>query len=148
MIWSRRTGIVSIGAGRLLLSRDESGGMMLRESELTYRIRGCVFEVQKELGYGFLEKVYERALWRELTLQGISVEAQVSMPVDYKGEKVGEYFADLLVEKRVVVELKAVSKLGKDAEAQLLNYLAAGGVEVGLLVNFTYPRAEIRRFVR
>ncbi|RRQ21425.1 GxxExxY protein [Thiohalobacter thiocyanaticus] len=120
---------------------------MLVEEELTYGIRGCVYEVYRQLGAGFLEKVYEKALIRELHLQGVNAEAQVPLKVEYKGEVVGEYLAGILVEARVLVELKAQSELSKVHEAQLVNYMRASGKKVGLLVNFTHPKAEIRRVV-
>ena len=120
---------------------------MLKEQELTYRIRACVFEVYKQLGHGFLEKVYENALIQELRTNDLKVESQVPLDVLYKGELVGSYIADLIIEKKVIVEIKAVKKLEKSAEAQLINYLKAGSVKIGLLVNFTYPKAIVKRFV-
>ena len=115
--------------------------------DITYQIRGAIFDVNKVLGYGFLEKVYERALMIELSGRGVSVENQVSLKVSYKGQIVGEYFADLLVEDRVIVEIKAVANLLREHQAQLLNYLKATGIRVGLLVNFTRNKAEIKRMV-
>ena len=116
-------------------------------NELTYLMNGAIFEVIRVLGGGFLEKVYENALWVELRNRGLKVETQVPMKGEYKGKEVGEYFADLLVEDRVILELKAVDALQKIHEAQLLNYLKATGYKVGLLVNFKHPKAEIKRFV-
>lgn len=115
--------------------------------EITYIIRGAVFEVNRVLGHGFLEKVNEKALIIELRRQGLSVMNQAPLKVRYKEEIVGEYFADLLVEGRVIVEIKAVAHLQKVHQAQLLNYLKATGVKVGLLVNFTRNKAEIKRMV-
>ena len=115
--------------------------------DITYQIRGAVFEVNKVLGYGFLEKVYEKALMIELRSRGLSVENQVPLKVSYKEQIVGEYFTDLLVEGRVIVEVKAVTNLLKEHQAQLLNYLKATGIQVGLLVNFTREKAEIKRLV-
>ncbi|BCO31769.1 hypothetical protein TspCOW1_18720 [Thiohalobacter sp. COW1] len=120
---------------------------MLVEKGLTYGIRGCVYEVYRQLGAGFLEKVYEKALLRELCLQGLNAESQVPLRVEYKGEVVGEYLADILVESKVLVELKAQTELSKVHEAQLVNYLRASSKKVGLLVNFTHPRAEIKRII-
>jgi GxxExxY protein len=117
-------------------------------NEITYRINGAVFEVNRELGSGFLEKVYENALMNELRLQGIQAEAQVPIKIYYKDVIVGDYFADIVVEDRIILELKACECLQKIHEAQLLNYLAATGYKVGMLVNFTHPKAEIKRFVR
>ena len=115
--------------------------------ELTYKINGAIFEVNRVLGAGFLEKVYENALVLEFRRQGMKAESQVPILVSYKGDVVGEYTADILVEDRVILELKAVDKIQKVYEAQLLNYLKATGVKVGLLVNFKHPKAEIKRFV-
>jgi len=115
--------------------------------QLTYQINGAVFEVNQVLGSGFLEKVYENALFHELIARGLHVERQVPVKVDYKGAIVGDYFADIVVENNIIVELKAVDSLLKIHEAQLLNYLKATGWRIGLLVNFTYPKAEIKRFI-
>ena len=116
-------------------------------NELTYQINGAVFEVNRVLGAGFLEKVYENSLVAELQARGLAAEKQVPVNVNYKGSLVGEYFADILVEKQIIVELKAVESLGKFHEAQILNYLKATGLKIGFLVNFTYPKAQIKRFV-
>jgi GxxExxY protein len=116
-------------------------------NELTYLIRGAVYEVNRELGAGFLEKVYENALLVELLKRGLKAENQVPIKVKYKGVEVGEYYADILVENQVILEIKAVDSLQKIHEAQLLNYLKATGYKVGLLVNFAHPKAEIKRFV-
>jgi GxxExxY protein len=115
--------------------------------DVTYQIRGVIFEVNKVLGYGFLEKVYEKALMIELSGRGVSVENQVPLKVSYKEQIVGEYFADLLVEGRVIAEIKSVANLLREHQPQLLNYLKATGICVGLLVNFTRNKAEIRRMV-
>ncbi len=116
-------------------------------NDITYEINGAVFEVQRELGPGFLEKVYENALLVELKRRGIKAESQVPVKVSYKGSMVGEYVADLLVEKKVIVELKTVERLDRTHEAQLLNYLKATGIQVGLLVNFKHQKADIKRMV-
>ena len=115
-------------------------------NDITYAIRGAVFEVNKILGYGFLEKVYERALIYELHERGLKAESQ-PLKVLYKDNLVGEYFVDILVEDSVIVELKAADRIEKKHEAQLLNYLKATGINVGLLVNMKHPKAEIRRMV-
>ncbi len=116
-------------------------------NDVTYKINGAVFEVNRVLGGGFLEKVYENALLIELKDRGLKAENQVPIKVHYKGNVVGEYVADILVEDNVVLELKAVDQLDKIHEAQLLNYLKATGIRIGLLINFKYPKAEIKRFV-
>ena len=120
---------------------------MQRDAELTYVIRASVFEVHGTLGPGFLERVYERVLLKELSERGVRAEAQVPITVRYKGEAVGEYFADVLVENRVLVELKAQEHLTSANDAQVSNYLKATGVQVGLLVDFGRSSALIRRFV-
>lgn len=114
---------------------------------LTERVLGAVFEVSNTLGAGFLEKVYERALLRELALRGISAIPQASFAVVYKGQSVGEYFADILVEDELVIELKCVERLGNEHTAQCLNYLRASGRRVCLLVNFQKPKVEWKRIV-
>jgi GxxExxY protein len=114
---------------------------------LTERVLCAVFEVSNTLGAGFLEKVYERALFRELSLRGIRASVQASFAVNYKGQSVGEYFADLLVEDELVVELKCVERLGNEHTAQCLNYLRASGRRFCLLVNFQKPRVEWKRIV-
>jgi GxxExxY protein len=116
-------------------------------NDVTYAINGAVFEINKILGPGFLEKVYENALVFELEKRGVKAESQVPIKVSYKRKVVGEYVADLLVEDKVIVELKTVEALDKIHEAQLLNYLKATGIRVGMLVNFKHPRAEIKRMV-
>ena len=116
-------------------------------NDLTYQINGVVFEVSRTLGAGFLERVYENALMIELRERGLKAESQVPIKVFYKDEIVGEYFADILVQDTVILELKAIENLSKVHEAQLLNYLKATGIQVGLLVNFKHPKAEIKRMV-
>ena len=114
---------------------------------LTERVLGAVFEVSNTLGAGFLEKVYERALLRELGLLGIRASSQASVAVTYKGLSVGEYFADLLVEDVLLVELKCAERLSNENTAQCLNYLKASGLTVCLLVNFQRPKVEWKRIV-
>ena len=115
--------------------------------EITYKIRGAIFEVNQVLGAGFLEKVYENALLVELSERGLKAEGQVPLQVIYKDKPVGAYFVDILVEDQVIVELKAVEQLTKFHEAQLLNYLKATRLRVGLLVNFYHEKADIKRLV-
>jgi GxxExxY protein len=114
---------------------------------LTERVIGAVFEVSNSLGAGFLEKVYERALLLELRLRGLSVTSQASFSVMYKGQCVGQYYADLLVEDVLVVELKCVERLVSEHTAQCLNYLRASDRMVCLLVNFERPKVEWKRIV-
>jgi len=112
---------------------------------LTERVIGALFEVSNTLGAGFLEKVYERALVAELRLQGMRVAEQAPFAAVYKGQEVGEYFADLVVEDTVVVELKCVDRFCDEHMAQCLNYLKASGMGICLLVNFQKPKVEWRR---
>jgi len=119
----------------------------IMEKDLVYEINKCVFEVYRVLGHGFLEKVYERALLKELKAKGLKAQAQVPIQVHYKGEIVGDYYADLVVEDKVIIELKAQENLSKAYDAQLLNYLKATNTQVGLLVNFAYPKATVKRYV-
>lgn len=119
----------------------------MRINDITYEIRGALFEVNKVLGPGFLEKVYEKALLIELQNRGLKAESQAPIKVMYKDKPAGEYFADVLVEGKVIVELKTVESLDKNHEAQLLNYLKASGIQIGLLVNFKNPKVEIKRMV-
>ncbi len=116
-------------------------------NDVTYAINGAVFEVNRVLGPGFLEKVYENALLVELRKQGLKAESQVPIKVSYKENAVGDYIAGILVEKMVIVEIKTVEKLDKIHEAQLLNYLKATGIQVGILVNFRHAKAQIKRMV-
>jgi len=118
-----------------------------RFNELTGEIIRCAFAVSNELGAGFLEKVYENALAHELRKNGLGVEQQKGIQVRYDGVVVGEYAADLVVDGRVIVELKAVKAFDNVHFAQCLNYLKATGMEVCLLINFGLPKIEIKRFV-
>jgi GxxExxY protein len=115
-----------------------------KHKELSERIIEAFCRVYNILGYGFLEKVYENALIMELEKMGLAAAAQSSIQVFYDGKIVGDYFADLLVESCIIVEIKAVKSLGPEHEAQLLNYLKATNIEVGLLLNFG-PKPEVKR---
>ena len=119
----------------------------MKINDITYAINGAVFEVNRILGPGFLEKVYENALLIELKSKGLKAENQVPVTVSYKENLVGDYIADLIVEDKVIVELKTVENLNRTHEAQLLNYLKATGLHVGLLVNFKHKKADIKRMV-
>ena len=116
-------------------------------NDITYSINGAVFEVNRVLGPGFLEKVYENALLVELKERGLKAESQVSIYVSYKNNVVGEFFADILVEDKVIIELKTAESISKIHEAQILNYLKATGLKVGLLVNFFHAKVDIKRMV-
>jgi GxxExxY protein len=114
---------------------------------LSERVLGAIFEVSNTLGAGFLDRVYERALLIELGFRGIRA-AQASFPVTYKGQLVGEFFADILVEDVLIVELKCGERFTNEDAAQRLNYLQASGRAVCLLVNFQKPEVEWKRIVR
>ncbi|ORJ55873.1 GxxExxY protein [Geothermobacter hydrogeniphilus] len=113
-------------------------------ADVTDGIICCFYNVYNLLGYGFLEKVYEKALLVEFERMNLKAEAQVPVEVTYRNCRVGEYFCDLLVAGEVIVEVKAVRSLQPEHEAQLLNYLKATRVEVGLLLNFG-PKPEVKR---
>ena len=104
--------------------------------ELTKKIIGCAYTIHNTLGSGFLEKVNEQALILELKASGLSVRSQEPLSVKYRDQIIGEYFADLIVEDQVICELKAVDVLKKAHEVQLVNYLVATGIDVGVLINF------------
>ena len=116
-------------------------------SDLTEQIIGAAFEVHNDLGDGFLEKVYENALLMELRERGMAVTAQPEIPVRYKGKTIGVYNGDLLVARSVLVEIKALSALNSVHEQQILHYLKATGIKVGLLLNFGTQRLQIKRLV-
>ena len=108
---------------------------------------GAAYEVSNVLGAGFLEKAYERALMRELVLRGLNVRCQAAFPVGYKGECVGDYVADLVIEDKLVVESKCVDQFANEHLAQCINYLKASGMKLALLINFQKPRVEWKRVV-
>ena len=115
-----------------------------KHKELTDKIIKIFYKVYNKLGYGFLEKIYESAIAIELENENISAVRQAPIQVFYDQKLIGEYFADILVENKVIVEIKANRQLGEENEAQLLNYLKATKMEVGLLLNFG-PKPEVKR---
>ncbi|MCE9561675.1 MAG: GxxExxY protein [Planctomycetes bacterium] len=115
--------------------------------DLTEQIIGAAFEVHNHLGYGFLEKVYQRAMKVELEARGLLAEIETDIRVNYKGVEVGLYRADILVGSRVLVELKVAPKYCSADEPQLLNELKATGMKVGLLINFGRHKVGFKRFV-
>lgn len=119
----------------------------LKQSDLTRRVIGAFYDVAYELGPGFLESVYLKAIVIRLTELGIVVKAEVSVPVWYHGQRVGDFRADLVIEDVLLLELKAVEKLVPSHEAQLLNYLKATRFEIGLLLNFGSRKPEVKRFI-
>ena len=112
--------------------------------DITEKIIGVFYDVYNELGFGFLESVYQSAMTLALRAVGLTVEPQVKLPVFFRGEAVSEFVADILVERVVILELKAVDQFCDAHEAQLLNYLKASSVEVGLLLNFG-PKPRLKR---
>jgi GxxExxY protein len=120
----------------------------MEHEELTGRVIGAAYAVYRALGHGFLESVYENALLVELREHGVFVENQQDIKVYYNGHVVGDFTADLFVERAVIVELKAVRALHETHEVQLVNYLKATGINVGLLINFGEQRVDVKRKVR
>lgn len=110
--------------------------MELLHKELTDKILQAFYDVYNELGYGFLERVYQNSLYLELISRGFKVSAQKQIKVYYKGVEVGEYYADMLVNDLVILELKAADYIVQDFEWQLINYLRGTEIEVGLVLNF------------
>ena len=113
----------------------------------TYAIIGAAMAVHRELGHGFLEAVYQAALAREFSLQGIPFKREVRLPVSYRGEVIAEYQADFICFGEVIVELKALQKLTGVEESQVINYLKATGLQRGLLLNFGAPSLQHKRLV-
>jgi len=120
--------------------------MTFKHSALTSAIIGAFYDVYNELGYGFLEKVYENSLTHELKKRGLNVQQQAPIKVYYDELLVGQYFADLLVNEAVIIELKAAESIAEEHEAQLLNYLKATDIDVGLILNFG-PKPQVMRKV-
>jgi len=131
--------------------RGDGGGTQSDEraslEALVEKVVGAAYEVSNVLGAGFLEKIYERALMEELTLRGVRVKAQAPYPVTYKGKHIGTYSADLVVEDRLLVEVKCVEGFPNEHLAQCINYLKASGLHLALLINFRRPKVEWRRVV-
>ncbi len=115
---------------------------------LSFAIIGAAMEVHRILGSGFLETVYQVALEKELTLRGIPFQHQVELPVTYKGDLVGVYKADLVIDGKIIVEIKGISKLNASHRAQALHYLAATGLELAILINFGAGSLEYQRVVK
>jgi GxxExxY protein len=120
----------------------------LQHEDITKKIIGCAFEVINELGAGFLESVYEKAMLVALAGVGLTTQSQHAITVLFRNENVGDFYADLLIEGKVLVELKAVKILAPQHEAQIINYLKATGINVGLLINFGSSKLEYKRYTR
>lgn len=115
--------------------------------DLTYAVIGAAMEVHRQLGPGFLEAIYQRALVHELTLQTIAIEQQRALPIHYKGLLLGEYRADLVVDHKLIVELKAVASINAAHLAQARHYLAATGLRLALVLNFGAPSLQHKRVI-
>jgi GxxExxY protein len=116
-------------------------------AELTYRIRGALFTVYNSLGFGHKEQVYHKALIKEFTELNIPYKQEMKLEVRYKGQAVGNYRPDFVVEDKVIIEIKAVELMPKSYETQLINYLKTTRFELGLLVNFGAPKIAIKRII-
>jgi GxxExxY protein len=120
----------------------------LIHKELVYEVVGCAMKVHRELGYGFLEKVYENSMMVLLNKKSIKAKQQFPVPVHFENVVVGEYFADFMIEDKILVELKTVDKITNVHFAQVLNYLKATGIKLGLLINFGPRKLEYERIVK
>ena len=134
------------------MNADKRGSMekqdsKLLHSELTEKILGVYYDVYNEIGHGFLESVYNNCMFFALTKAGMSVRREGPVPVYFRGQDVGQFKADLVVDNSVLIELKAVQNLDRTHEAQAMNYLRATELEVGLLLNFGSPKPQFRRIV-
>lgn len=131
---------------KIISPRMHTDAHGLKHGDLTDKVLGVFYRVYNDLGYGFLESVYEQAMIVALKEHGLAVEQQVPVPVWFHGQQVGDFRADLLVDSRLLLEIKAVRKLESAHEAQALNYLKATQIEVAMLLNFG-PRPEFRRLL-
>ena len=125
----------------------EKQNSKLLHSDLTEKVLGVYYDVYNEIGHGFLESVYNNCMFFALTKSAISVRREVPVPVYFRGQDVGQFKADLVVDSSVLIELKAVQALDRSHEAQVMNYLRATELEVGLLLNFGSPKPQFRRIV-
>jgi GxxExxY protein len=123
---------------------DEYSSDKFLHREVTEKVIGIFYDVYNELGHGFLESVYHSAMRTALEQAGLRIASLVKIPVSFRGRLVGDFIADLLVEEKVILELKAVSEFNPAHEAQLLNYLKATPIEIGLLLNFG-PKPKVKR---
>ena len=122
---------------------------MIFEKELSDKIIGCAFEVYSHLEHGFLEKVYENAMLIEFKSKGLKAESQIPINVLYKDEIVGQYYADIIVENKIIIELKSCSDIHDSHIAQLINYLTATGKKVGYIINFgNEKKLQFKRIVK
>jgi|TARA_B100000959_G_C14478119_1_gene418010 GxxExxY protein len=117
-------------------------------SELTEKIIGCAYSVYNKMGFGYLESVYEKCMLIELRKAGLKVESQKSLTVFYENETVGEFIADIIVNDTIILELKSAKQIIKAHEVQLVNYLVATGKPVGLILNFSESKVEVKRKIK
>jgi GxxExxY protein len=134
------------------MNADKRGSMekqdsKLLHSDLTEKILGVYYDVYNEIGHGFLESVYNNCMFLTLTKAGMAVRREVPVPVYFRGQDVGQFKADLVVDGAVLIELKATQNLDRSHEAQVMNYLRATELEVGLLLNFGSTKPQFRRIV-
>ncbi len=122
--------------------------MEILHKELAYEIVGCAYEVYNKLGYGFLEKVYENAFVVALKEAGLEFKTQFPIKIHFHDVCVGEYYTDIIVEDKVIIELKSVKTIAPEHKAQLLNYLTATGIRLGLLINFGPKELEYKRIIK
>lgn len=120
----------------------------LLHKQLSFAVIGAAMEVHSILGSGFLEAVYQAALEKELTLRNIPFDSQVRLPVSYKNEIIGEYKADLVVDNKIIVEIKSISRMNSTHDAQAIHYLTATGMELAILINFSLGSLDYRRVVK
>ena len=120
----------------------------MKYKELTEKIIGCSYRIYNEMGFGFLESVYEKCLTIELKKTGLLFKTQQPITAHYHNEPVGEFIADIIIETKIIVELKSVRRIISKHEQQLVNYLTATGLDVGLIINFAEQRIEVKRKVR
>lgn len=130
------------------MDKQDEQDKELKYEDITKIIIGCAFEVINELGTGFLESVYGKALLLALLQKGLSAVSQHPIKVMFRGECVGDFYVDIFVEEKVIVELKTIKSIAPEHQAQIINYLTATGIEVGLLINFGSPKLEYKRFTR
>jgi len=133
----------------MVVRNSSPNKLPLQDDPLTRKIIACAIEVHRRLGPGLLEKLYQEAMVIEMELNGLKVDKNVKIPVEYKGQPIGDYFIDLLVEDAVILELKSVERHDTVFEAQILSYMKLTGKKVGLLINFNSKMVKdgIKRFV-
>ena len=120
----------------------------MQHTELTEKIIGCAYQVYNKMGSGFLESIYEKCLLIELEKIGLHAEAQKQISVYYENQNVGDFTADIIVEGQIILELKSVQQIARAHEVQLVNYLTATRMDVGLILNFGEKKVEVKRKVR